>query len=472
LALDLNKPVALKIDGRKVTAEQSSKALEGGDRTKIITRQKYGDSFLYFPQNTITAQDFPLDLKQPVSLRIEGKRILIEQQPLSSQITPTGPIAPGNPARHVYCHVCGMKNPMNRPFCRDCKANLIQNYDLSPTYYQSSEALASFHNLLDMSALSTLTKLFLDNLGTKWVEAQLLGNAVRLGERQYPELYHIVEEAAMLLAVPRMPRVYVEQNMAVLPGSSVPTISLGSNDDPVVVINSYIAGRATPEEFRFLIAREMGHIKCGHPLYLTLGEILKSGVSAAVGFGALGPLLDKVPGGVLGSMLVDMPLRAAMNAWIRSANFTADRAALVATRNIDLAKQVFAKNTVSWVLKNLSSTVNIDELLSQLDDLDESVGKYSEYAPGELNIGPIGVPSQYNPGYAYGFTVKRLKALLEYYEAAEYKIASKKVDAFLRGEVLPLEDTAKTLYCGYCGEAIPETSSHCVKCGKPILGLV
>jgi Zn-dependent protease with chaperone function len=307
-------------------------------------------------------------------------------------------------------------------------------------------------------------RVFLDKLGTQWVEGQLLGNSVRVNENQYPEMYRLAQECAMILAVPKMPKIYITQKAPFSTGNSV---SIGTNEDPVLALDSFVAGRASPDELRFLIGREMGHIKCGHPLYLTVGELSRNLASAAVGFGVLGSLIDGIPGGMLGSIVINMPFKALMNAWNRAAHYTADKAGLLVVRKLDVAKTIFAKTVSSWIFKDLFGKVNFDELLSQAEDLEDTIGKYSEYAP-DMQVGPLGAPREYNPGYATPFAVKRLQALVDYVDTPEYRYAEKRINSLLKGEVLPLEGSAveaESSFCVHCGNRIPKGSTICDQCG-------
>ena len=368
----------------------------------------------------------------------------------------------------VYCHACRALNPKSLGFCRFCSTNLNSEYDIPVRLFESSDRLSTLNNLTHLAPATRIVEIFLRKLGTPWVEAQFLGDSVRIGEKQFPDFYHAAQECAKKLALPRMPRIYFTYSSPIV-ASAHPTYSMGTNDDPIIILSTNFMSKCSTEEFKFVISRELGHIKCGHPVYLTAGVIAKDVAAAGLGFGLAG--VDHLLGGVFTSVVINQPLMAALNAWFRAANYTADKAALVTLGDIELVKRIFTKTLVGWYgAGGMQEKVNVEEFLGQYDDLEDSVGRLSEIL-GPLGSFPGGltVPGEFNPGYTMPFAVRRLRELIEYHRTQRYGQARKIVENMEKGIYeLPEEATSPVQqFCGYCGTAIPRGSApalHAVGC--------
>lgn len=234
-----------------------------------------------------------------------------------------------------------------------------------------------------------------------------------------------------------------------------------------------MANKTTQEEFRFIIGREMGHIKCGHPLYSTTFQIARELASATLGYG-LGveglkgsSFLGKIAGSFIGAVIVDQPLAVLLNAWYREANYTADRAGLIAVGKIDVPKSLFARLLMGWYFTGgLSTELNFDELLKQEEEMQDSSGRFAEYL-GPLGdfLGPITVPQNFNPGYAMPYVVKRLRSLLEFQETPYYKNGRRIIEDFSKGIYQVSQDTSsEPRFCGFCGG--PVDQGKCKQCGR------
>jgi Zn-dependent protease with chaperone function len=356
-----------------------------------------------------------------------------------------------------------MKNPKSRAFCRACETNIFTEYDLPPAYYQTSQSVVKLNSLVQMAPTTRIVEVFLNKLGTPWVESQFLGGAVKISDKQFPELYHAAEDAGKRLAVPRMPRIYITYSSHIVSINS-PTFSMGTNEDPITIVSTTFANRCSIEEWKFMIARELGHIKCGHPLYLTTGIIAKDIASAGAGF-ALPH--SGIVGGIFSSVLINQPLTSAMNAWYRAANYTADKAAMVAAGDVPLVRQIFAKMLLGWYGKGgLQEKMDLEQFLAQYDELEDSVGRYSEYLGpmGALNIG-IALPTEFNPGYSMPFEVRRLRELMEFSKLPQYGAAKKIVEDMEKGIIRPAEELQRG-FCGFCGSRLELGSDICPACGK------
>jgi Zn-dependent protease with chaperone function len=144
--------------------------------------------------------------------------------------------------------------------------------------------------------------------------------------RHFRDLEVLMEECAYAICLESLPAAY----MITLPGRSN-AFTFGSDDAPVIVVDRRIIEVMGASELRALMGHEMGHVKSGHMLYHTLAEMLARGVEASAS--------------LMGFGLISMPTRLALLAWQRESEFSADRAALIASDGPAHVVSMFAKLT-------------------------------------------------------------------------------------------------------------------------------
>ena len=86
-----------------------------------------------------------------------------------------------------------------------------------------------------------------------------LGNAVKVSERQLPELWTSHQGSARILDMPRRPDLYVSGQLVVNAARSAPRTRSSSSD-------SALLSAARPGEQRVVLAHEIGHILSDHML--------------------------------------------------------------------------------------------------------------------------------------------------------------------------------------------------------------
>ncbi len=184
---------------------------------------------------------------------------------------------------------------------------------------------------------------------TNWNEpalkAQLLGNAVKVGPDQYPEINAIAVECAQILNID-LPDVFIKHS----PYFNAMTFGV---EKPFIILHSALVDGFDREELHFIIGHEMGHIKSKHVLYLTTAYILThQALALGQRFLPIGQLLA-------------VPARAALESWQRSAELTADRAGLIATQDLQVSLKSLVKLAVGS--RELAHRLNFDEYLRQAE---------------------------------------------------------------------------------------------------------
>src|SRR3974377_1316669 len=113
----------------------------------------------------------------------------------------------------------------------------------------------AYEHPADRSALVALRKL------------TALSGAARVSERQFPHIYELVRDGSYILDLPDVPECYVVQSPL------VNAMALG-RDKPFIVITTGMVNLYDPEELRWVVGHELGHILSGHAVYRTMLLIL------------------------------------------------------------------------------------------------------------------------------------------------------------------------------------------------------
>jgi Zn-dependent protease with chaperone function/uncharacterized RDD family membrane protein YckC len=141
-----------------------------------------------------------------------------------------------------------------------------------------------------------------------FARGRLLGGGLRIHEGQFGHVHTVVDECARMMRMPT-PHVFIRDD------PFVPVVGIGIGDPYAVVISAQFVEHFQPDELRFLIGRELGHIASGHTRYTSLlsSNGRENGV-IAVAFGA----------------------------WLRRIDYTADRIGLLCCGSLDAAMRAIA----------------------------------------------------------------------------------------------------------------------------------
>ncbi|MFU8803535.1 MAG: M48 family metallopeptidase [Bradymonadaceae bacterium] len=181
---------------------------------------------------------------------------------------------------------------------------------------------------------------------------ELLGRSVKVSRRQFPALHNLVVECAEMLDIP-CPTVYVAQNLASLNAGTY-----GTDDEAFIILNSALVDRFDEAELKFVIGHECGHIQNNHVVYHTAAQYLAQGTIAFVKWAAV-------------------PATVALNGWSRRGEVTCDRAGLVCCKDEEAAIKAIMKLALGS--EKLFQEIDLDEYLSQLDGINDGVGRFQEY---------------------------------------------------------------------------------------------
>jgi Zn-dependent protease with chaperone function len=222
-----------------------------------------------------------------------------------------------------------------------------------PTYPGiSSEA---FRHPLDRQAEQTLRNIpGFDMVARKFVEflyerpqfVYLMGNSIQVGPRQYASIYQIFRECLRDLDIYPEPALFVSQTPI------ANAFALGQ-ERPCVVLNSGLLDLLTEAELRSVIAHELGHLKCGHTTLTQMASWVLNVVSG----------LTSMTFGL--SSLVSTGLILAFYEWLRKAELSADRAALLVTDDLNLSMQAMMR--MAGGSNRYANEVSLDEFTKQAE---------------------------------------------------------------------------------------------------------
>ncbi|QJB46987.1 MULTISPECIES: M48 family metallopeptidase [Dolichospermum] len=214
----------------------------------------------------------------------------------------------------------------------------------------------SFRHPLDLEATKTLKQIpgldmmvrnLLGPMAEQVFYVENIASSILVGEKQLPDLHKLLLEACQILDIDP-PQLYVRQH----PAPNAYTFAMRGKQ-PFVVIHTSLIEILTPEEIQAVIAHELGHLKCDHSVYLTPVNLL---ILAA----AIVPNVGAVLAQAIQSQLLE---------WVRCAEFTCDRAALLATQNPKVVMSVLMK--LAGGSPSLAPQLNLEAFIDQARAYDD-----------------------------------------------------------------------------------------------------
>ncbi|RLI07877.1 hypothetical protein DRO32_03220 [Candidatus Bathyarchaeota archaeon] len=239
----------------------------------------------------------------------------------------------------------------------------------------------------DRKALAALKKVkgldFLTRKAIEWgiegrIRKELLANCLRVGERQCPSLHELYVDCASSLGVEEPPELFVECNP--YPVSYIVGVSKA-----MIVLSTGLVDVMEEDEVRFALGHELGHFLCQHVLYQTMVRYISEIVAR------LGDVISVA--GPLGGMtkVAVKPIEVALLSWSRVSEFSADRAGLIACRDLDTALSALVKLGIPS--RKLWGEVDVGELVRQAEELEleieEGVEEFEEPSEPEGKLAKV-----------------------------------------------------------------------------------
>ncbi len=195
-----------------------------------------------------------------------------------------------------------------------------------------------------------------------------IASSILVGPKQLPDLYELLQSACQILDI-EAPALYIKQN----PAPNAYTMAMRGKQ-PFIVVHTSLLDLLEPAEIQAVIAHELGHLKCDHGVYLTLANLMLLGASLLPGIG----------------QLLTQNLQQQMMQWVRCAEFTCDRAALLVSQDPRTVAAVLMKLTGGS--PQLAKQLNLDAFLEQARSYDEVSSTELGQVIRELQTAPLSHP--------------------------------------------------------------------------------
>lgn len=220
--------------------------------------------------------------------------------------------------------------------------------DISPASWEHTTDRAALHSLQTIPGFDLVIRKVIGAIGERNVKLIFTAQALEVGPDQYPDLYEMLVEVCETLDWP-VPRLYVSQT----PLANAGAVGV---DKPFIVLNSSLLELSEPEEVRFVLGHEVGHIMSEHALYRTLLFLLLEFSSAVL------PAIRQAIA----------PITLALLEWNRKAEVSCDRAGMLAVQDLDAA--VGALGVMAGGVRGRQGTISIAALREQSREYTDSQG--------------------------------------------------------------------------------------------------
>jgi Zn-dependent protease with chaperone function len=219
---------------------------------------------------------------------------------------------------------------------------------IAPVAWEHPADRAALQTLRAIPGLDELVRKVLSFLGERGVRQLFTADSVRVNERQRPRLNALYTEVLETMDWPERPDLFVTQT------PFVNAMAVGF-EKPFIVVHTGALGMLAEPQQRVLLGHEVGHVMSGHSTYSTLALLFLS-----FGFNA-------IPG--LG--LIALPVQLALLEWYRKAEFSADRAGLLASQEPMEAMRMFLLFAGG---NSDADRTSLDEFLAQAQQYESDTG--------------------------------------------------------------------------------------------------
>lgn len=177
-----------------------------------------------------------------------------------------------------------------------------------------------------------------------------LMESIAVGPQQYSNIYALGEDCAHRLGI-GVPQIFIQRD------SNSDAYTFATDDvAPIIVLSSQIVESFTPEELKFVIGHECGHIHNLHGVYNTVSEIMTNQLAERI--------LQAVPTQGVLDLFVQGGLTIFFKRWSRYAEITCDRAGLICCGDVNTAEIALVKLITGG--GNALQNINIDEYRQQM----------------------------------------------------------------------------------------------------------
>lgn len=254
--------------------------------------------------------------------------------------------------------------------------------NISPIAWEHPADRAALNALRKIPGFDMVLRKVFGMFGERALLLAFKANAVKVTERQYPNLHESLIRVCEVMDVDEVPELFVSQKPVVNAGA------VGMSK-PFIVLNSSLVELLGDDEVEAVIGHEVGHILSGHVLYRTLLVIL------------LSLTVFRYP---LAGLAV-RPVLFALLEWYRKSELSSDRAGLLAIQNPDASMRALMHMAGGM----RGETLNLEEFVAQAEEYREG-GDLLDSVYKVLNV----------LGLTHPFAVVRVAELKDWIDEGTY----------------------------------------------------
>lgn len=217
---------------------------------------------------------------------------------------------------------------------------------LRANHFRHPLDLQATESLKQLPGLGLAVRTLLRPTAEQFFHLENIATSVLVGPQQLPDIHGLLVEACQVLDIEH-PQLYVKQH----PVPNAYTFAMRGKQ-PFIVVHTSLIELLNTQELQAVIGHELGHLKCDHGVYLTLANLIALAASQL----PLGPALAQ-------------NLQSQILEWVRCAEFTCDRAALLVSQDARVVASVLMK--LAGGSPTLSPQLNLDAFLSQANAYEE-----------------------------------------------------------------------------------------------------
>ena len=215
---------------------------------------------------------------------------------------------------------------------------------LKADYFRHPLDLQATNRLKQIPGFDLVIRGFLGSVAEDFFYLNNIGSSILISEKQLPDLHQLLLSACETLDI-EVPQLYIQQN----PVPNAYTLAIRGKK-PFIVIHTSLLELLNDEEIKAVIAHELGHLKCEHGVYLSMANIM-----------VLAAGLIPTWGGLFAQTLQDQLLK-----WVRCAEFSCDRSALLVVQKPEIVMSVLMKLTGGS--PTIASKLNLSAFMEQVKE--------------------------------------------------------------------------------------------------------
>lgn len=322
---------------------------------------------------------------------------------------------------------------------------LVRIEGLNPREYEHPLDRNALDALERTLGLDLLVRKFSELGVEKFLRLEFIGSNLKVTPSSLPDIYGILEEACEILNLKTTPEIYVRPDdyfrKLEVSTNNLQGLTVGV-EKPLVVISTECIESFSRSELLFVLGCEVGRLKSQHVLYENIAWLFPLLSSTISGVMASIPGL----GAITSTFTVGVYL--ALIQWLRMADYTADRAGLLACQDINSAMTALAK--IAGLPKKYFDSFNIDDFVTQAREFEGFADtRYDKV----LKLLSLSVRDQ-------AFTVARTNELLKWIDSGNYQAV---LERKTKTQLAPSPS-----FCRHCGATLEPSHTFCPSCGKKV----